>query len=273
MINSPLTDRSGVDQGFALLAVLGFLLLISLFLAAFAASARLSLLTANNNDVHARLSYAADAITSYIAWRLGSDRDLRRESDLGRKGFEVCRIDQTLIALSILPHGRLTNVNTADDALLASTLDDAGLADADQAARAIVQFRSAERDPGAGDSDVAGGMRRAPLEDVAELHDIGVLRHLSLRTLNRLFSVQEGRSMKQNDSQTASSSSFYTIQATLFGAGGWGEQGAIFQVGEGGRTKRIANLAFDDPPQRPADGSTCAFLGAPVAQAIAEALR
>jgi hypothetical protein len=261
-------DAAAPEQGFALLAVLGFLLLFSLVLGAFAAAARLDLLTAQNSYARTRLASAAEALDAYLAWRLGTDKAFKADADRGQYGLQQCRMAPVSFAISLVPHAGLINLNAADKPLLISGLKQTGLddAEADAAAEEVLQYRSPQKDPA--DPGPESGLKHAPFEDLVELHELRHLQTIPLRLLSRLFSVVDGMSVLPPVSQALPPSRTYTIQAALFDDDGWAERAAIFAVGEGGG--RLANLAYGDSPERPVSVEGCSALDATTASILAK---
>ncbi len=264
------SDAAGGEQGFALLAVLGLLLLFSLFLGAFAAAARLDLLTAQNSYARTRLAFGAEAFDAYLAWRLGADLSFKADADRGRYGLQQCLLAQGSFVVSLLPHTRLINLNTADKALLISGLKQAGLseAEADTAADDVLRYRSSQQDPA--DMAAEEAVKHAPFEDLVELHDLAALESIPLRLLSRLFSVVDGMSVLPATGQAAGPSRTYTIQTALFNDQGWAERAAIFAVGEDGGSSQLASLDYGAPPERPVSSEGCSVLGEAGAEILAK---
>ncbi|WP_105435900.1 hypothetical protein [Neorhizobium tomejilense] len=262
-------------EGFALLAVLGFILLFAMVLAPFAASSRLKALTVGHEYGQVRLVNTAQAINDYIAWRIGADSRWRGEVDSARLLEAGCAIDGTSVRIAIVPHARLINLNTAEEPLLVAGFKGLGLAgiEAQDTARRIIQFRS----PGtadSGDSGIDAGPKRAPFEDLSELHDLKVLRGFSLSDLARVFSVHEGRAILSRSQDLAGMSMFYTIETMLFHGDDFAGSAGVFSAAtRSGAGRKIANLSVDiKPPVASSTGSCASFLSEDVSRLLKEVL-
>ncbi|MCJ9753650.1 hypothetical protein MOV61_23295 [Neorhizobium sp. BETTINA12A] len=248
------------DGGFALLAVLGFILLFAMVLAPFAASSRLKALTVGHEYNQARLGNTAQAINDYIAWRIGADPRWRGGVDGARLLESGCVINGISVRIAIVPHARLINLNTAEEPLLAAGFKGVGLAgiEAEDTARRVMRFRS----PGTGDSGEGGidaGPKHAPFEDISELHDLMALRGFALTDLGRVFSVQEGRAVLTRSQEAGSASMFYTIETVLFHADEWAGSAEIFSAAtRSGASRKVASIGVGPKPPVPKNMGSCA---------------
>lgn len=250
------------DSGFALLAVLGFILLFAIFLAPFAASSRLKALAAGHEYNQARLGNAAQAINGYIAWRIGVDPRWRDVVDDGSFSASKCAIKDVSMRISIVPHARLINLNTAEEPLLVAGFRGIGLVgiEAQDTARKVMHFRS----PGTGNGDDSGidaGPKHAPFEDISELHDFEAVRGIALSDLGRVFSVREGRAILSKSKETGGASMFYTIETVLFDGDEWmGAAGVFSAATRSGPSQKVATVDVGTKPPVPKSTGSCASL-------------
>lgn len=258
------TERQGDsdDSGFALLAVLGFILLFAMFLAPFAASSRLKALTVGHEYNQARLGTAVQAINGYIAWRIGADPRWRGAVDGGDLFSSECAIKDVSMKIAIIPHASLINLNTAEQPLLVTGFKGIGLSglDAQDTAQKVMRFRS----PATGNGDDRGidaGPKHAPFEDISELHDFEALRGIALGDLGRVFSVREGRAILSRSKETGGASMFYTIETVLFDGDDWTGSAAVFSAAtRSGPSQKVATMDVDTKPPVPNSKGSCASL-------------
>ncbi|EUB98371.1 hypothetical protein PMI07_004652 [Rhizobium sp. CF080] len=255
-------QKDSGDSGFALLAVLGFILLFAMFLAPFAASSRLKALTVGHEYNQARLGNAVQAINSYLAWRIGADPRWRNVVDGGGLLASECAINDISMKIAIVPHASLINLNTAEEPLLVAGFNGIGLVGikAQDTAQKVMHFRS----PGTGNGDDAGidaGPKHAPFEDISELHDFEALRGIALSDLGRVFSVREGRAILSRSKETGGMSMFYTIETMLFDGGDWTVSAAVFSAAtRSGPSQKVATIDVDTKPPVPKRRGNCASL-------------
>lgn len=203
------------EDGFTLVAVLGFILLFAMVLTPFALSARISALTAAHAyDLHL-LKTTADTFNNYLAWRLASDRSLNRDMSSRRETSFLCAAGNLRIQITIQPHSGLINLNTADLSTLSRGFVESGLsiADAEMLAPQIIQYRmrSSGNEP---DYNVQYGMKHSPFEDIVELHEWPLLQKSSLLQLSHIFSVGSGLSSGQPDFANSTNNRF-TLQTDV----------------------------------------------------------
>jgi len=261
---APQTERQedSDDSGFALLAVLGFILLFAMFLAPFAASSRLKALTVGHEYNRARLGNAVEAINGYIAWRLSADPRWRGAVDGGGLFSSECAIKDVSMKIAIIPHASLINLNTAEEPLLVSGLKGIGLIgiDAQDTAQKVMWFRS----PGTSNGDdrgIVGGPKHAPFEDISELHDFEALRGVALADLGHVFSVREGRAILSRSKETGGASMFYTIETVLFDGDDWTGSASVFSAAtRSGPSQKVATNDVDTKPPMPKSKGNCASL-------------
>jgi len=269
-------SQSRGEGGFALLAVLGFMLLFAMVLMPFAAASRVKALSTSYEYDRTRLGYTAEALNGYLAWRLGDDARWRQQAEQGEFLSLDCLIDHAAARISIVPHARLINLNTAEEPLLREGFQNAGLSghDAQTIASLVMQFRSPRVTDGETATGVAAGLKHAPFEDLSELHDFDRLLDISVIELGRVFSVNSGRAILSKSIESLGPSLNYTIETVLFDRDSSAGDAAIFLAGnEGRRSKRIASIDIDAKPERPLRARGCeAVLGHDVVQLLGEVL-
>ncbi|PDT00065.1 hypothetical protein CO666_32705 [Rhizobium chutanense] len=207
------------DDGFALLAVLAFLLLFAALLLPFSSAARLAALTSSHDFEHARLSYAAEAVNAYLADKLASDTSWKGsiKRDAGADGMS-CRIKDLTLAFRMVNHAGLIDLNVATTTTIAAGLAALGLDDrqAGAVANSIVAFRSPQRDtalPIGPEADF--GLKHAPFEDVVELFDFTEMRRFTPEQLGEIFTVDSHSAFIDRD---LASKPLQSILAKLDGA-------------------------------------------------------
>lgn len=178
------------NAGFALAAVLGFLMLVAALLTPFAVSSRVRGLTAANTFETQRLSLAASAINSRLAAHF--TETAASSSDYPQP--ERCAIGQFDIAISVREQHALVDLNYASPPLLVAGLKALELGDTEATAASdeIRAFRSVASFSGISpstDTVFADGYKHGPFEDVVELQEIPSLRAYSLATLRGYFTV------------------------------------------------------------------------------------
>ncbi|ARO26435.1 hypothetical protein CO659_16590 [Rhizobium sp. S9] len=178
------------EGGFALLAVLAFLLLFAALLLPFSSAARLGALTSSHNFERSRLSYAAESVNAYAAVKLTSD--LFWANSMTRDDGKSCRIKDLTLTLRIVNHAGLIDLNVAGVTTIAAGLKALAMSDEQAAAVAgsIVAFRSLQ----AGSAPASGpqpdfGFKHAPFEDVVELLDFAEMRRFTPEQLSEIFTV------------------------------------------------------------------------------------
>jgi hypothetical protein len=244
--------NADAEQGFALVAVLGFLMLLAIFLAPFAASARLHALLANNELQNRRLQEAANAINVYSIWRLSVDPQWRQRVERGEIDLSACRNAGTELFLSIIPHSRLININTAEKSLLAAGLEQIGINpwNVSQLVDDIITFRS-PRSTDDDESRVQSGFKRAPIEDISELHDFNDLQDVPTSVLIRVFSPWAGRSLLQAFDSPGSPSQYFTTVTRIVTPVASGGDAAVYSAGEnddqGIRISTVVDALNADP--------------------------
>ncbi|MES4993813.1 hypothetical protein ABVB70_26330 [Agrobacterium radiobacter] len=260
MVRRTAAEDSGAEGGFALLAVLGFMLLLAIVLAGLAASARARVLTVSYDYDRTRMGMAAEAINGYLGWRLENDDAWRHSAETGTFLDLDCSIGQIFAYISIVPHAQLVNLNTAEVSLLVAGFEKLGLSgsEANILAPQIVQFR-APRPTGEVDAArIDAGFKYGSFEDIAELHDFELLRPFSSRELGRVFSAQSGQAILSRASNEIGSSQFFTIETVLFNGHTRGGDAVVFQSGDvTSPGKRIASIETGGDLARPQRAGSC----------------
>lgn len=267
------------EEGFALAAVLGFLLLFSAFLLPFASSARLAALTSSHTFEQARLTDAAEAVNLYIAGKFGSDALITQalEQAFERQGVS-CRVKDLTISIRALDHAGLIDLNVAGQDMISAGLTAAGL-EAGQAsgiAQSIVLNRSLQASAGDGNAvQPEYGFKHGPIEDAVELLDYAALRLVPPQKLAELFTVDSRSALvdgtlssqtlqpflpeaaKRSGSRPARSGT-YTLMSRIEHQGEAGSDARIVATGHS-KGRKTTDLPLDPAPGAPADCS--AFLG------------
>ncbi|MBB3743101.1 general secretion pathway protein K [Rhizobium sp. BK591] len=207
------------DDGFALLAVLAFLLLFAALLLPFSSAARLAALTSSHEFEHTRLSYAAEAANAYVAAKLASDHSWKSSvgRDAGADGMS-CRIKDLTLTLRLINHAGLIDLNVAATSTIAAGLAALGLDDrqAGAVANSIVAFRSPQRGTALPiGPEPSFGLKHAPLEDVVELLDFAEMRRFTPEQLSEIFTVDSHSAFIDRD---LASKPLQSILAKLDGA-------------------------------------------------------
>lgn len=287
-IHPSIERNAGAADGFALLAVLGFLMLVSSLLIMFTTSTRVKLLTSNTRYNEARLGYAAEAINAVIARKIAADVAAAHGHSAWVSGVSVrCSIGRAELYTRVQPHSGLIDLNTASQDLLqvgfAALQFDA--ADASSLARAVTQYRLAGSLSDPADQaavPIEAGLKHGSFEDVSELNDFAAMRRLSLGDLAGAFTVHGKRSTldmraapaaitnvvagmspdsAQYASQTSAASDVFTIETTIRAAGFSRYQGDIYGIGSADSpfAKRLSILASDGivRPNAAVAGANC----------------
>lgn len=267
------------EEGFALVAVLGFLLLFAALLLPFASSARLAALTSSHTFEQARLTHAAEAVNLYIAGKVGSDALITQALEQASEQQGVsCRVKGLTITIRALDHAGLIDLNVAGQDMIAVGLTAVGL-DEGQAsgiARSIVLYRA--RQAGAGDADALQpefGFKHGPIEDTVELLDYAALRQVPPQKLAELFTVDSRSALVDGTVSPRQLQPFlpaavkrsvprptrsetYTLMSRIEHHGEAGSDARIVATGHS-KGRKTTDLPLDPAPGAPVDCS--AFLG------------
>jgi general secretion pathway protein K len=184
------------SSGFALVAVLVFLLIVSAITSTFALTAWTRLKIASNETESQRLGLLAEGLTNVLAARLSGDG-----ADIGLPlNFEPvsCTVGDLAVVARLQGHSGLVDLNAADHILLAQGFASLGV-DTEMSNRLAIAveysrsgasiFAAAAQEK----VEVAGGFKHAPFESVAELQDFSGVRSIALPDLYRTFTVNSRR--------------------------------------------------------------------------------
>lgn len=190
-------DPEGNNSGFALVAVLVFMLAVSAIVVPFALSARTRLMIANNEIEQDRLSLLADGLTNVVSGELFDGPNLKGMSTNAEP--ERCRSGHLAFEVRVQDHAGLIDLNAGGEPLLAKGFAALGIdkQTAAMLAKAVVTFRtpknafaaSAEQDAGLGTQD----NKYAPFESVSELQEFPALASVPLHDLHAIFTVNTKR--------------------------------------------------------------------------------
>lgn len=197
LINSPRarTHEHEMQSGFALVAVLGLILIISAVLLPFSTSARLRALTADNALRTFRYERIGEVLTRHVAEKIAALTD-RGFVDLSRVSTApACLLGEYSITLEMQDHAGLIDLNAAGVALLDLGFQALGFPKEKAAslARATDHYRRLDQRSDAGlTGDLIGesGYKHAAFEDVVELQDFVDLQQISPAVIASIFTVQ-----------------------------------------------------------------------------------
>jgi len=185
-------SREPGSSGFALIAVLVFLLMVSAITAGFALAAWTRRAVATNELEVQKLDLLAEGLTNVLAARLSGEG-----AEIGiPSNFEpvACKAGDLTIVAWLQGHAGLIDINAANHALLALGFASLGL-DSETArdlSTAVEYFRSGASIFAAAAKarvEITGGYKFARFESVAELQDFAPLRMVPLTALYQTFTV------------------------------------------------------------------------------------
>lgn len=187
----PIIDRHR-SSGFALVAVLVFLLVVSAIISSFALTAWARRAVAANELQVQKLGLLAEGLTNVLAARI-SGESADAELPLNFEPL-TCVADGLTIVTRLQGHAGLIDLNAADHNLLVLGFTSLGLdtQTSGNLSIAVEYFRSGASIFAAAAKakvDVAGGYKFARFESVAELQDFEPLRAVPLADLYRTFTV------------------------------------------------------------------------------------
>ncbi|TPM16327.1 general secretion pathway protein GspK [Mesorhizobium sp. B2-3-5] len=181
------------NEGFALVAVLVFMLIVSAVVVPFALSARTRLMIASNEMEHDRLSMVADGLVNVVASELfdgSAVKGVPLDAEPAR-----CRSGHLSFDLRVQDHRGLIDLNAASDTLLTQGMASFGFdpQKAEEIAKAIVTSRGP---PNAFASNIQPQSSLGPkqnkfaaFESVSELQEFSALASIPLRDLYDVFTV------------------------------------------------------------------------------------
>jgi len=187
------------QAGFALVAVLWFLVLVAAVAAPFAVAARTDYLIASNRLHKMRLDTLAEAVSTLLSLRLMDQGNASALlADIPQDSSPVsCSVGNYEFGIRLQDQSGLVDLNAADSALLAIGLRAIGVADAtgDAVAEAIVSYRNSGFRVSDSPPSIAieGGLKGGPFETVVELSDFEPLGDFEPATLHRAFTVHSGQ--------------------------------------------------------------------------------
>lgn len=180
-------------SGFALVAVLAFMLIVSAIVVPFALTARTRLMIANNEIEQERLTFLADGLANVVSAELLAGPP---SSNLSVNAEPAqCRIGRMIVTLSVQDHAGLIDLNASSADLLSLGLVSLGFSrqPAEELAKSIIAFRSAPSAfATAPEPSAMGGpnqSKHAPFESVSELQEFPALAAVQLHDLQSIFTV------------------------------------------------------------------------------------
>jgi general secretion pathway protein K len=185
----------GPEAGFALIAVLWFLVLAAAVVAPFAVAARTELLISSNTRQQERLDMLADGLSTLLSLKLAEPNGnavlLAQVPSNSTPVF--CTVGDYTLGVRLQDQSGLIDLNAADNALLAIGARSLGIAprEADAVAAAIVDFRSYNPQVSSASAaiSVIGGPKRGPFESVVELSDFKPFKDFEPADFHRVFTV------------------------------------------------------------------------------------
>ncbi|NTF83714.1 hypothetical protein [Rhizobium rhizogenes] len=190
-------DSNHPQSGFALVAVLGLVLVASAILVPFSISARLRALTAENALRSFRYSRIEKTLSLHVAGQLATRRK-HGDIDIPQAdGMSRCDLGEYSITLGVQDHAGLIDLNKAGIPLLNIGFQALGFSEENASTLALATDnyrrpdRQAERELPA---ELVGetGYKHAAFEDVIELQDLVALQLVSPAAIANVFTVQTG---------------------------------------------------------------------------------
>lgn len=181
--------------GFALAAVLWFMLFVTAFITPFVVTAQTTRWVATNVENKARLDLLADGLLTLLSMRLSNPQDLAalQGSVPTDSSLISCSSGLYQATIRLQDQRGLVDLNAGGEDLLAAGLRALDVEDAEVTGlvRAITSFRSYEPEQPDQKSKVliTGGRKAAPFESVVELTDIEPLRDVEPARLHQVFTT------------------------------------------------------------------------------------
>ncbi|MBD9597779.1 hypothetical protein IB270_33690 [Ensifer sp. ENS05] len=193
------------NEGFALVAVLAFLMMFAMFLAPFVTASKVRALTVSNRFESMRLDLAAQAINDTLSSKMSRDPSFKSKLlEASRQAPQSCKIRNITLTTEVLDQSSLIDLNRATPELIALGLESLGLEthQAAETAQAMVSFRSFARDAQAASrqTPTSENMKHGPFESVVELHEFAWLQPIPLDRLARLFTLSNPTEILTNRS-------------------------------------------------------------------------
>ncbi|WP_189521599.1 general secretion pathway protein GspK [Mesorhizobium sp. M1B.F.Ca.ET.045.04.1.1] len=296
------SDHPGNDAGhggFALVAVLVFMLLVSAIVVPFALMARTRLMIASNEAEQQRLALVADGLVNVISAELFNGSEADSQSMNGEPS--ECRAGHMIFEVRVQDHDGLIDLNAGEAVLLARGFDSLGFdrQNAEALARSVISFRTAvsafesaaERAP----SPEPREDKHAPFESVSELQEFSALAATRLHDLYQVFTVNLKRGSinlasapkrlrdvfdgdrEQMASRTTNRSPVYSVEIVVRreGSGIVGRAGFVVerfpQLAAGFRRTALipgGGIADSSSAMPPSMASCDAMFGSPVAEML-----
>lgn len=179
------------DDGFALVAVLVFMLVVSAIVAPFAIAARTRLMIAGNQTEHERLALLADGLANVVSAQLVQGLwPAAREKNSSSAG---CRSGQFSFEVRVQNHAGLIDLNAAGRDDLAAGFTSLGLSQevSNSLADSVIRSRSPVSVFGSVFSTRAEleSDRHGPFESVSELQELASLPSVPLAALYNTFTI------------------------------------------------------------------------------------
>lgn len=181
----------GSESGFALVAVLVFMLVVSAIVAPFAVAARTRLMIAGNQMEHERLTLLADGLANVVSAQLVQGLwPATWKQDSKAIG---CRSGQFSFEVRVQNHAGLIDLNAADRDDLASGFISLGLSQdvSSSLADSVIRSRSPVSVFGSISStrSETESDRHGPFESVSELQELAPLPSIPLAALYSTFTI------------------------------------------------------------------------------------
>ncbi len=182
------------NDGFALVAVLAFLMMFAMFLTPFVTASKVRTLTVSNHFESKRLDLAAQAINEMLSSKMSRDPSFKGKLlEASRQAPQSCKIRDIILTAEVLDQSSLIDLNRATPELIALGLERLGLEtlQAVETAQAMVSFRSFASAAHAASSQAerSQDMKHGPFESIVELHEFVSLQPIPLDRLARLFTL------------------------------------------------------------------------------------
>lgn len=187
------------EGGFALAAVLWFMLVVTAVLTPFVVIAQTNRWVAANRESQTRLDLMADGLVTLLSLRLADPQTSAalQQSARADSNLIACSHGAYEVGIRLQEQRGLIDLNAAGEELLGAGLRSLGVGsgEVEPVAHAIMRFRSFEPEQAQPGSRVAitGGRKAAPFESVVELSDLAPLRDVEPARLRRVFTVHSRR--------------------------------------------------------------------------------
>lgn len=178
------------DDGFSLMAVLGFLLLVSSILAPLSLVSHNRLATAKYEFDLLKVETTSQAIKQMVAAQISSESLQQDSNDAGLLHSFGCAYGDLKFHINVKTFAGLVDLNTASQELLKIALKALGVQQSAELANAIIAYRSrTQRDALISGIELDGDLKNSLFESVVELHDFKALRKFSKFELEDIFTV------------------------------------------------------------------------------------